>query len=233
MTEPTEREVVLKGLGDAVWKLDPAMATEFANRAIAIGIDAYDAINDGLAKGMMVVSGMFDRREYFVPELLRAAKAMNTGIDILKPYLKVDASTHKGTVVIATVKGDIHQIGKNLVALMLRTAGFTVHDLGVNCPADKYLGKAKQENADIIGMSALMTTTMLYMETVTQELQKVGMRDRIRVMVGGAPVSEQFAKKVGADAYASHAAVAVEVAKQLVAAAKESAGNQHAAAKVE
>lgn len=233
MSEPTEREVVLKGLGDAVWKLDPAMATEFANRAIAIGIDAYDAINDGLAKGMMVVSGMFDRREYFVPELLRAAKAMNTGIDILKPYLKVDATTHKGTVVIATVKGDIHQIGKNLVALMLRTAGFTVHDLGVNCPAEKYLGKAKQENADIIGMSALMTTTMLYMETVTQELQKAGMRERIRVMVGGAPVSEMFAKKVGADAYASHAAVAVETAKQLVAAAKASAAEPRVPAKAE
>jgi corrinoid protein of di/trimethylamine methyltransferase len=223
-----EREAVLKGLADSVWKLDPAMATEFANKAIAIGIDAYDAINDGLAKGMMVVSGMFDRREYFVPELLRAAKAMNTGIDLLKPYLKVDATTHKGTVVIATVKGDIHQIGKNLVALMLRTAGFTVHDLGVNCPADKYLGKAQAENADIIGMSALMTTTMLYMETVTQELQKVGMRDKIQVMVGGAPVSEMFAKKVGADAYASHAAVAVEIAKQLVAAKK-----QPAAAKAE
>jgi corrinoid protein of di/trimethylamine methyltransferase len=216
-----QREVVLAGLADSVWKLDAAMATEFANRAVAIGMDAYEAINDGLAKGMMVVSGKFDRREYFVPELLRAAKAMNTGIDILKPYLKVDASTHKGTVVIATVKGDIHQIGKNLVALMLRTAGFTVHDLGVNCPAEKYLGKAKEENADIIGMSALMTTTMLYMETVTQALQKEGMRERISVMVGGAPVSEMFAKKVGADRYASHAAMAVEVAKELVAAKVE------------
>jgi dimethylamine corrinoid protein len=212
-----ERETILKGLGDSVWKLDPAMATEFAQRAIAAGIDAYVAINDGLAKGMAVVSGMFDRREYFVPELLRAAKAMNTGIDLLKPHLKVDASTHKGTVVIATVKGDIHQIGKNLVALMLRTAGFTVHDLGVNCPAEKYLGKAKEENADIIGMSALMTTTMLYMETVTQQLEQEGMRERIKVMVGGAPVSESFAMKVGADRYASHAAVAVEVAKELVA----------------
>lgn len=216
-TTANEREAILKGLADSVWKLDPAMATEFAQRAIATGIDAYDAINDGLAKGMAVVSGMFDRREYFVPELLRAAKAMNTGIDILKPHLRVDASTHKGTVVIATVKGDIHQIGKNLVALMLRTAGFTVHDLGVNCPAEKYLNKAKEENADIIGMSALMTTTMLYMETVTQQLEQEGMRERIRVMVGGAPVSETFAQKVGADRYASHAAVAVEIAKELVA----------------
>ena len=221
VTTTNEREEVLAGLADSVWKLDAAMATEFANRAVAMGMDAYEAINDGLAKGMMVVSGKFDRREYFVPELLRAAKAMNTGIDILKPYLKVDASTHKGTVVIATVKGDIHQIGKNLVALMLRTAGFTVHDLGVNCPAEKYLGKAKEENADIIGMSALMTTTMLYMETVTQALQKEGMRERISVMVGGAPVSEMFAKKVGADRYASHAAMAVEVAKELVAAKVE------------
>jgi corrinoid protein of di/trimethylamine methyltransferase len=219
MNDPatSEREAVLAGLADSVWKLDPGMATEFAQRAIDIGIDAYEAINHGLAKGMMVVSGKFDRREYFVPELLRAAKAMNTGIDLLKPHLRVDATTHKGTVVIATVKGDIHQIGKNLVALMLRTAGFTVHDLGVNCPAEKYLGKAREENADIIGMSALMTTTMLYMETVTQALENEGMRARIRVMVGGAPVSEAFAKKVGADSYASHAAMAVEVAKQLVA----------------
>jgi dimethylamine corrinoid protein len=214
----SERDEILAGLADSVWKLDAAMATQFAHRAIAAGMDAYVAINDGLAKGMMVVSGMFDRREYFVPELLRAAKAMNTAIDLLKPHLKVDATTHKGTVVIATVKGDIHQIGKNLVALMLRTAGFTVHDLGVNCPAEKYLGKAKEENADIIGMSALMTTTMLYMETVTQALHNEGMRERISVMVGGAPVSEMFAKKVGADRYASHAAMAVEVAKELVAA---------------
>lgn len=213
----SEREQVLAGLADSVWKLDPAMATEYSHRALAIGIDAYDAINDGLAKGMMVVSGKFDRREYFVPELLRAAKAMNTGIDVLKPHLKVDATTHKGTVVIATVKGDIHQIGKNLVALMLRTAGFTVHDLGVNCPAEKYLGKALEEKAEIIGMSALMTTTMLYMETVNQLLLKEGVRDRIKVMVGGAPVSPDFAKKVGADAYASHAAMAVEVAKELAA----------------
>ena len=138
---------------------------------------------------------------------------------MLKPYLKVDASTHKGTVVIATVKGDIHQIGKNLVALMLRTAGFTVHDLGVNCPAEEIPGQGEGgECADIIGMSALMTTTMLYMETVTQALQNEGMRERISVMVGGAPVSEMFAKKVGAYCYASHAAMAVEVAKELVAA---------------
>ncbi|MCZ7559248.1 MAG: B12-binding domain-containing protein [Burkholderiaceae bacterium] len=126
----SEREAILAGLANAVVKLDPALAAEFAQRAITTGPDAYEAINDGLARGMTVVSGKFERREYFVPELLRAAKAMNTGIGLLEPHLKVDAGMHKGTVVIATVKGDIHQIGKNLVALMLRTAGFTVHDRG-------------------------------------------------------------------------------------------------------
>src|SRR5262245_39363921 len=164
--EESERELILQGLADSVAKLDSAMATEFSNRAIAVGMDAYTAINDGLAKGMMVVSAKFDTREYFVPELLRAAKAMNTGIDLLKPYLNVEAANVPGKVVIATVKSDIHQIGKNLVALMLRTSGFEVHDLGVNCPVEKYLNKALEVNADIIGMSALMTTTMLYMETV-------------------------------------------------------------------
>jgi corrinoid protein of di/trimethylamine methyltransferase len=211
-----EREIVLQGLADAVARLDPAMATEFAQRAIAMGMDAYDAINDGLAKGMMVVSRKFDTREYFVPELLRAAKAMNTGIDFLKPYLRVEAASVKGTVVIATVKSDIHQIGKNLVALMLRTSGFDVHDLGVNCPVEKYLAKALEVNADIIGMSALMTTTMLYMETVVEHLVKERVRDRFKVMIGGAPVTAGFAKEIGADAYAGHAAEAVEVAKELV-----------------
>lgn len=211
------RGAILAGLAEAVIKLDPAMATEFAERAIAVGIDAYEAINDGLAQGMKAVSDKFERREYFVPELLRAAKAMNTGIALLEPHLKVDVTTHKGTVVIATVKGDIHQIGKNLVALMLRTAGFTVHDLGVNCPVEKFLAKAREENADIIAMSALMSTTMLYMETVTRAVDQEGMRDQIDVMVGGAPVSETFARKVGADAWAGHAAMAVEVAKGLIA----------------
>lgn len=213
-----ERDIILRGLADAVAKLDPALATEFSNRALASGMDAYDAINDGLAKGMMVVSAKFDTREYFVPELLRAAKAMNTGIDILKPYLKVEAANIPGRVVIATVKSDIHQIGKNLVALMLRTSGFEVHDLGVNCPAEKYVTKAVEVGADIIGMSALMTTTMLYMETVIETLVKEGVRDRVKVMVGGAPVTAEFAKEIGADAYAPHAAEAVRLAKELVAA---------------
>lgn len=212
-----EREAILAGLAEAVTKLDPAMAAEFAQRAITGGVDAYDAINDGLARGMTVVSGKFERREYFVPELLRAAKAMNTGIDLLEPHLKVDVAMYKGTVVIATVKGDIHQIGKNLVALMLRTAGFTVHDLGVNCPVEKFLAKAREENADIIAMSALMSTTMLYMETVTRAVDRESMREQVRLMVGGAPVSENFARQVGADAWASHAAMAVEVARGLVA----------------
>jgi corrinoid protein of di/trimethylamine methyltransferase len=213
----SEREAILAGLANAVVKLDPALAAEFAQRAITTGLDAYEAINDGLARGMTVVSGKFERREYFVPELLRAAKAMNTGIGLLEPHLKVDAGMHKGTVVIATVKGDIHQIGKNLVALMLRTAGFTVHDLGVNCPVEKFLAKAREENADIIAMSALMSTTMLYMETVTQAVDKESMRGQLRLMVGGAPVSESFARQVGADAWASHAAMAVDVARGLVA----------------
>lgn len=215
--DDNERELILKGLADAVARLDPAMATEFANRAIGVGMDAYTAINEGLAKGMMVVSAKFDTREFFVPELLRAAKAMNTGIDLLKPYLKVEAANVPGKVVIATVKSDIHQIGKNLVALMLRTSGFEVHDLGVNCPVEKYLNKALEVNADIIGMSALMTTTMLYMETVVETLVKEGVRDRFKVMVGGAPVTAGFAKEIGADAYAQHAAEAVRIAKELVA----------------
>lgn len=213
----SERAAILAGLANAVVQLDPALAAEFAQRAITTGLDAYEAINDGLARGMTVVSGKFERREYFVPELLRAAKAMNTGIGLLEPHLKVDAGMHKGTVVIATVKGDIHQIGKNLVALMLRTAGFTVHDLGVNCPVEKFLAKAREENADIIAMSALMSTTMLYMETVTQAVDKESMRGQLRLMVGGAPVSESFARQVGADAWASHAAMAVDVARGLVA----------------
>jgi corrinoid protein of di/trimethylamine methyltransferase len=213
-----EKNRLLEEMQEALGKLQHDRVVELCKKAVDLELDAYECINEGLSKGMQIVSRKFDTREYFVPELLRAAKAMNAGIDILKPYIKVDPSeqTTKGKVVIGTVRADIHAIGKNLVALMMEAHGFEVHNLGVNIDAETFLKKAEEVGADIIGMSALMTTTMLYMRKVIDHLKAQGVRDKYIVMVGGAPISPEFARDIGADAYAPHAAAAVDKAKELL-----------------
>jgi methylmalonyl-CoA mutase cobalamin-binding domain/chain len=149
----------------------------------------------------------------FVPEVLMAANAMKAGMEILRPLLTETGADRIGTMVIGTVKGDIHDIGKNLVAMMMEGAGFEVINLGINNDADKFIGAIKQHQPDIIGMSALLTTTMPYMKVVIQALKDEGLRDSIFVMVGGAPVTESFAQQIGADAYGRDAAIAVDLAK--------------------
>ena len=181
-----------------------------------------DVLDRGLVAGMEIVGEDFRDGSLFVPEVLLAAKAMKGAMEILRPLL-TDAkdATRQGTVVIGTVKGDIHDIGKNLVGMMLEGAGFEVINLGINVDADQFLAAIRQHDADILGMSALLTTTMPYMKTVITRLAEAGLRQRVSVIVGGAPLTEAFAEDIGADRYCKDAGVAVETAKALMKTMKD------------
>jgi 5-methyltetrahydrofolate--homocysteine methyltransferase len=183
------------------------------NEALGRGYSATDVLAQGLVAGMDIVGADFRDGILFVPEVLMAANAMKAGMEILRPLLTETGAERIGTIVIGTVKGDIHDIGKNLVAMMMEGAGFEVINLGINNDAQKFIDAIKRHQPDIIGMSALLTTTMPYMKVVVQALKDEGLREQIFVMVGGAPVTETFARQVGADAYGRDAAVAVELAK--------------------
>ena len=182
------------------------------------GWSAEKVLNDGLVAGMRIVGIDFRDGILFVPEVLLAANAMKAGMEILRPLLAETGVEPIGKIVIGTVKGDIHDIGKNLVSMMLEGAGFEVIDLGINNPVEKYLEALDRHKPDILGMSALLTTTMPYMKVVIDTLKEKGIRDRYIVLVGGAPLNEEFGKAVGADAYCRDAAIAVETAKSLLAA---------------
>ncbi|MFZ7089687.1 corrinoid protein [Primorskyibacter sp. 2E233] len=177
----------------------------------------YDVLTKALVGGMTIVGNDFRDGILFVPEVLLAANAMKAGMAILKPLLVETGAPRMGKMVIGTVKGDIHDIGKNLVSMMMEGAGFEVVDLGINNPVEKYLEALKAEEADILGMSALLTTTMPYMKVVIDTLIEQGLRDDYIVLVGGAPLNEEFGKAIGADAYCRDAAVAVETAKDYIA----------------
>jgi methylmalonyl-CoA mutase cobalamin-binding domain/chain len=189
---------------------------EGTNILLGRGWAADRVLNDALVEGMRIVGIDFRDGILFVPEVLLAANAMKAGMEVLRPLLAETGAERMGTVVIGTVKGDIHDIGKNLVAMMLEGAGFEVIDLGINTDAAQFLAAIDQHKPDILGMSALLTTTMPYMKVVVAELVKRGIRDDYIVMVGGAPLNEEFGKAVGADAYCRDAAIAVETAVSLV-----------------
>ena len=193
-------------------------AVDVTNQAIADGVEPQAIINGYMIKAMEEVGQRFQRGEAFVPNLLMAARAMKGSLDILKPLMKGDASTTLGKVVIGTVKGDLHDIGKNLVASMLEGCGFEVINLGVDVPSDKFIAAIKENNADILCLSALSTTTMNYMKDVIEALKADGLRDQVKVMVGGAPVTAMFAEQVGADGYSEDASEAVALARRLVSA---------------
>ena len=190
---------------------------EGVNILLERGWTPYDVLTKALVAGMTIVGHDFRDGILFVPEVLLAANAMKGGMAILKPLLAETGAPRMGKMVIGTVKGDIHDIGKNLVGMMMEGAGFEVVDLGINNPVDKYLDTAVAEGADIIGMSALLTTTMPYMKVVIDTLKERGMREDYIILVGGAPLNEEFGRAIGADAYCRDAAVAVETAKTLVA----------------
>jgi methylmalonyl-CoA mutase cobalamin-binding domain/chain len=187
------------------------------------GWSAEKVLNDALVEGMRIVGIDFRDGILFVPEVLLAANSMKAGMEILRPLLAETGASRVGKVVIGTVKGDIHDIGKNLVAMMLEGAGFDVVDLGVNNPIERYLEALEEHKPDILGMSALLTTTMPYMKVVIDGLIERGIRDDYIVLVGGAPLNEEFGKAVGADAYCRDAAVAAETAQALVLARRAAA----------
>lgn len=215
---PGKKEDLLKKLADAVVDMDEDLTITTAHESLTEGIDAYEAIEGGLSRGMERAGELFEEEEYFIPELLMCSDAMYAGLDVLKPHLKT-AGEKKGTVVIGVIEGDTHDIGKNMVRIMLETGGFEVHDLGRDVPPRVFVDKAKEVNATIIGLSTLMTTTMDGMGQVVRLLQEENIRDRHKVMVGGGPISPGFAKKIGADGYAINAAEAVKVARELAGAA--------------
>ena len=196
---------------------------EGTNLLLGRGFSATKVLDDALVAGMKIVGIDFRDGILFVPEVLLAANAMKAGMEFLRPLLAETGAERMGKVVIGTVKGDIHDIGKNLVAMMLEGAGFEVYNIGINNPVENFLAALEEHEPDILGMSALLTTTMPYMKVVIDELVAKGLRDKYIVLVGGAPLNEEFGKAVGADAYCRDAAVASETAQALVLARRAAA----------
>jgi corrinoid protein of di/trimethylamine methyltransferase len=194
---------------------------EEVNELLSRDMGPYNVLTKGLVAGMDIVGIDFRDGILFVPEVLMAAKAMKAGMEILRPLLAETGAPKVGTMVIGTVKGDIHDIGKNLVSMMMEGAGFEVINLGINNPVEKFIDAIKEHDADILGMSALLTTTMPYMRVVINALKEQGLRDDIIVLVGGAPLNDAFAEDIEADAYCRDAAIAVETAKKLMEMRKE------------
>ena len=190
---------------------------ELTKKALEEGHNALEILNEGLIKAMEVVGEKYEKQEYFLPELLAAAQSMYASLDILKPLLAKSGKIEKvGKVVLGTVKGDLHDIGKNILKMMFEGANFEVIDLGRDVPAEKFVETVEKEHPQFIGMSALLTTTMLQMKEVIEKLKENGLRDKVKIMVGGAPVTEEYAKEIGADIYADNASEAVRIAKGLV-----------------
>lgn len=206
----------LKALREAVIKGDIAAAAAETKSALDGGQKPQHILNDGLISAMDEVGERFAKGLIFVPQMLRSAKTMKECVDLLQPYFKEGDVTSKGTVLIGTVKGDLHDIGKNLVSMMLEGAGFKIVDLGVDVSPETFVQKTREVKPDIVGMSALLSTTMPSMPKTIEALQDAGLRDAIKIIIGGAPVTERYAVEIRADAYASDAGSAVTKAKELI-----------------
>lgn len=210
------KEQLFKELSDAVLDMEEEKTVTISNTIVAENIDAYEAIEQGLSDGMNRAGQLYEEEEYFIPELLTCADAMYAGLDILQRHLKVHDRGVKHKVVIGVVEGDTHDIGKNLVKVMLETSGFEVIDLGRDIPPQAFVDKAKEAGAKIIALSTLMTTTMEGMKEVLAILQRENLRHQIKVIVGGGPISQGFATRIGADGYAVNASEAAKLALELV-----------------
>ncbi len=207
---------IFEQIADEVQKGNSDSVEELIKKALSQDISAEDILNNGLVAGMDIVSEKFKNNEIFIPEVLISAKSMYSGLGIIKPLLAESNVKSKGKVVIGTVKGDLHDIGKNIVAMLLQGAGFDVVDLGADVPKEKFLEFVKKERADIVGMSALLTTTMIYMKETIEMLKNAGLRENVKVIIGGAPVTESYAVQIDADGYAPDAASGVDLAKRLL-----------------
>ena len=205
-------------MAQAVIDGDEESAADLAQQALDTGIDPLEAINQGFTPGMDVVGELYSSGEYFLPDLILGGEAMKAALAVLEPALQAAGQERKvlGTVVLGTVKGDIHEIGKALVGSMLSANGFLVHDVGIDVEADEFVAQAREHNADIVALSALLTTTMLHQREVIEHLSEAGLRERVKVMVGGSPVTQAWADDIGADGFAEDAANAAVVAKRLM-----------------
>ena len=217
--ENSRREEVLKKLSDAVVEYDEDVAKEWAQIALDEGLDAFDAIMNGLAAGMEIVGDLYDKQEYFVPELLMCADALYAGMGILKPHINKEKMAQKGQVVIGTVQGDVHDIGKNIIKLMFDVGGFTVHDLGRDVPLENFVEEQLRTDSEIVAMSAMMTTTMMGMKKVIEMIKEKN--PNVAIMLGGAPVTKDVATLFGADGYAESAGNAVQEAIKMISRLRE------------
>jgi len=209
-------EELLKKLKEAIINGDIASAEEVTRELVRMKVDVKRILEESLVPAMDVVGKLFEEGEYFIPELMLSAEAFKTSFEILKDLLPKSEVKAKATIVIGTVRGDIHELGKNLVATMLRAAGFEVIDLGVDVSPEKFIEAVKKHNAQVLGLSALMTTTMIEQKKVIEALMKENLKKKVKVIVGGAPVTEEWAKQIGADAYGKDAYDAVRKVKELL-----------------
>ncbi len=211
-----EKEALFQEISNAVVAMDEVKTAELAEAAIENRIDPYEAIEKGLSHGMERVGRLFEDEEYFVPELLLCSDAMYRGLEVLRPHITIENTGKKHRVVIGVIEGDTHDIGKNLVKIMLEASRFEVFDLGRDVPPDRFVEKAKEVKADLIAISTLMTTTMEDMGKVITRLEEEGVRNEFKVLVGGGPISKRFADRIGADGYAANAATAAKAAQDLL-----------------
>jgi len=220
MVSEDERAQIIENLKRGVIEFDEDLVRQASHEALEVGMDAYQVINDGLGAGMDVVGELFSKKEYFVPEVLMCADALYVGLDILRPHVVRDENSQvAGEVVIGTVEGDVHDIGKNLVKMMFEIGGFTVHDLGRDVALDKFVEEQLRTDSDIVCLSAMMTTTMLGMKTVIEKLK--AKNPNVKIMIGGAPVSAEMAEKWGADGYAPDAPNALQEALNMIKGLRE------------
>jgi 5-methyltetrahydrofolate--homocysteine methyltransferase len=189
--------------------------TELVKEALASGVDVSKIISEGLTASMQVVGQKFETGEYFIPDMLASAEAVGAAMEILKPHLEKSGIKPKGKILMATVKGDLHDIGKNIVSILLRGAGYQVKDIGNNIDAKDIVKAVREEKPDYLGLSALLTSTMVSMEETIKALEESGLRDKVRIIIGGAPVSEEYAKEIGADGYGADGFQAVSVIESL------------------
>lgn len=216
MASEERTKEILKGLHEAACQFEEEEAVKWAKAALAEGVDPFVAAMDGLAEGMMEAGEKYNKKEYFVPELLMCADALYAGLDLLKPAIEASGrkSEVKGSIVLGVVEGDVHDIGKNLVKLMFEVAGWTVYDLGKDVPLDKFVEEMIKTDSQVVGISALMTTSMLSMPEVIKKLR--AKNPKVRIMIGGAPLNPEVAEKYGADGYAKDAGTAVDEAIRLL-----------------
>lgn len=210
------KENSLDLIKQAVIDMDEEKVREVCKQALDSDVSAYEILTEGLTRGIDEVIRLFEEEEYFLPEVLISSDAFNAGLEVIKPYIKKDKNKKTIKIVIGVVEGDTHHIGKNLVKILMQTRGVEVYDLGRDVPLEEFIDKAEQVNADIIGLSTLMTTTMEGMKIVIEKLKERGIRDKYKIMIGGGPVSSQFAEYIGADLYTEDAVKASIRVKELI-----------------